>query len=287
MDALQRKKVSVISRYAAENFSESDWLSLGHITGELASIQGHPRLLRAMSYGDDDYPSATAEVLNSIFEKSDSAIDDVIDHFDIDLWYQQKYPDKHERVFGGRSIPTPSFWKPDYLRVFVSHLAKNRRRVAKLKFALDGWGASCFIAHEDIEPSREWQSEIESALATMDVMLAIVEPGFRESAWTDQEIGYALGRGVDVVPVCIGLDPHGFIAKIQGIKAKERLPSSVADDIALVFLRRPRHRKTMVPGIARFLRVGVRSGAQNTDPKNGRPSWRRPDEATVGGRRPL
>lgn len=253
MDAEQRKKVSVVSRYAAENFSESDWFSLGHITGELPSIQGHPRPLRAMSFGDGDYEAAAAEVLGRIFEKSELAIDDVIDHFDIDLWYQQKYPDKYQRVFGRRSVPPPTFWKADYLRVFVSHLARNRRKVAKLKLALDGWGASCFIAHEDIEPSREWQSEIESALATMDVMVALIEPGFRESAWTDQEIGHALGRGIDVVPVMVGLDPHGFIAKIQGINAKDRLPTAVADDIAIVLLRRPRHRKAMLQGITRFL----------------------------------
>jgi hypothetical protein len=51
----------------------------------------------------------------------------------------------------------------------------------------------------------------------------------------------------------IGLDPHGFIAKIQGINAKDRLPTAVAEDIALVLLRRPRHRKAMLPGISRFL----------------------------------
>jgi hypothetical protein len=253
MDATQRKKVSVISRYAADNFSQSDWLSLGHITGELSTVQNHPRLFRAMSFGDDDYESSAAEVLGQIFERSDTAIDDVVDHFDIDLWYQQKYPDKYQRVFGVRNATAPTFWKPECLRVFVSHLARNRRKVAQLKLALDDWGASSFIAHQDIEPSREWQSEIESALATMDVMVALIEPGFRDSPWTDQEVGHALGRGVDVVPVLVGIDPHGFIAKIQGIQAKDRKPSAVAEDIALVLLRRPRHRKTMLPGITRFL----------------------------------
>lgn len=253
MDALERKKISVVSRYAADNFSHGDWMSLGHITGQLPIIQNHPRLLRAMSFGDDDYESAAAEVIGQVFEKSETTIDDVIDHFDVDVWYQQKHPDKFERVFGKRSAPSPTFWKQGFLRVFVSHLAKNRRKMTQLKLALDGWGASCFIAHEDIEPSREWQTEIEAALATMDAMVAVIEPGFRDSAWTDQEVGHALGRGVEVVPVLIGIDPHGFIAKIQGVPAKDRRPSVVAEDIALALLRRPRHRKAMLPGIIRFV----------------------------------
>jgi AbiJ N-terminal domain 5/TIR domain len=253
MDTTQRKKISVITRYAVENFSQGDWLSLGQLTGYLSTIQDHPRLLRAISFGDDDYESCAAEVLGSIFEKSETAIEEVIDDFDIDLWYEQKYPDKYQRVFVLGRDHSPTFWKPDTLKLFVSHLAKNRKKIARLKAALDTWGVSAFIAHQDIEPSREWQAEIESGLATMDAMVAVVEPGFRDSAWTDQEVGYALGRGVDVIPLLIGVEPHGFVAKIQGIQVKNRLPTDVAEELALLLLKKPRYRSAMLLGMARAL----------------------------------
>lgn len=243
----------MITRYAVENFTGGDWLALGQLTGYLSVVQDHPRLLRSLSFGDEDYAACAAEVLGRIFEQSEAAIDDVVDQYDIDLWYEQKYPGKYQRVFLHRPIGAPAFWKPECLRAFVSHLSRNRKRVAQVKDALAGWGISAFIAHQDIEPSREWQAEIETALATMDVMVAVLEPGFRESAWTDQEVGYALGRGVDVIPLLVGVEPHGFIAKIQGIHIKSKLPSAVAEDLAMVLLRRARHRATMLTAMTRAL----------------------------------
>ena len=253
MNTFQSKKLSVITRYAVENFSHGDWITLGQLTGNLPLIQDHGRLLRALSFGDDDYESCAAEVLSKIFEKSESTIDSVVDHFDIDLWYEQKFPEKARRVFPHQRIAAPQFWKPNRLKVFVSHLAKNKARVAGLKAELANWGVTAFLAHQDIEPAREWQTEIESALATMDVLVAVVEPGFRESAWTDQETGYALGRGVEVIPLLAGLDPYGFVGKIQGVQAKGKLPAAVADELGLVLLRTPRYREQMIPGISAFL----------------------------------
>lgn len=255
MDAKQRKKVVVITRYAAENFSQGDWVLLGQLTGQLSRIQNHPRLFRSMGFGDDDYEFCAAEVLDQIFEGQESFIDEVIDHFDIDLWYEQKHPDKYKKLFSSTRGEAPKFWRPDCLKVFVSHLTKNRAKVSELKMALQPWGVTCFIAHQDIEPSREWQVEIEAALSTMDVLVAIIEPGFRDSAWTDQEVGYALGRGVDVVPILVGQDPHGFVGKIQGLQAKGKLPTAVATELVLVLLRKPRHRDQLLLGMAKSLAI--------------------------------
>jgi hypothetical protein len=49
MDAITRKKVTVISKYAVEAFSEGDWFTLGQLTGRLDAVTKHPRLLRSMS----------------------------------------------------------------------------------------------------------------------------------------------------------------------------------------------------------------------------------------------
>jgi hypothetical protein len=56
------------------------------------------------------------------------------------------------------------------------------------------------VAHEDIHPTLEWQVEIERALYNMDAFLAIHTPGFKDSFWTQQEIGFAVGRGMKIFP---------------------------------------------------------------------------------------
>lgn len=251
MEAHERKRVNVITKYIVESFSESDWYSLGHLTGALETIQGHGRLLRSLDFGDEDYPYCVAEVLNVIFEKSPETIDDVIDHFDIDVWYEQKDPRRYSKLFLGNSTTSPVFWQEGYLKAFISHLSTNKQKVSQLKDFLSQWGISAFIAHEDIEPSKEWRREIEAALETMDIMMPVVEPGFLESNWCCQEVGFALGRKVDIVPLRAGLDPFGLFGKYQGIQAKSKLPSQLANELANLLLRKPKHRTQLLVGISK------------------------------------
>ena len=85
---------------------------------------------------------------------------------------------------------------------------------------LEHFGVSAFVAHEDIRPTTEWQEKILEALDTMQAFVALLTDGFRDSQWTDQEIGYALCREVPIIPVRLGTDPYGFIGKIQALSCE-------------------------------------------------------------------
>lgn len=251
MDSSERKKVAVIAKYIIESFSDSDWYSLGQVTGKLKAITDHPRLFRSLSFGDDDYPYCVAEVLDTIFSESSSLIPEVIDYFDIDLWYQQKDPEKHKKIFISSSIKSADFWKDGYVKMFVSHLSSNRERMSAMKLSLANWGISAFIAHEDIEASREWRDEVEAGLESMDILVAVVEPGFKESDWCVQEVGYALGRKIDIIPLRAGLDPFGFFGKYQGIQIKGKYPEKVANEIAQTLLKKPQHRNMLLQSMSK------------------------------------
>lgn len=253
MNSEQRKKVSVISKYVTESFNEGDWLTLGQITGKVKVITDHGRLLRSLSFGDDDYSYCVAEVLDSIFSEDPNLILDVVDHFDIDLWYQQKHPEKYQRIFLESKITNADFWTKGYVKVFVSHLSSNKARMSALKSALAPWGICAFVAHEDIEASREWRDEVEAGFETMDILAAVVEPGFKESDWCAQEVGYALGRKVDIIPLRAGLDPFGFFGKYQGIPIKGKIPEVVANEIAFLLFKKPKHREKCLKSLGNAL----------------------------------
>ena len=103
-------------------------------------------------------------------------------------------------------------------RVFISHLAERKAEVYKLSRSLGHFGFASFVAHEAIEPSREWRREIERALNSCDLLIAYVTPRFSESRWADQEVGWALGRGLVAIPVKVdGETPYGFIGSYQAI----------------------------------------------------------------------
>lgn len=264
MDSQDRKKVRVITEYATEFFSEREWYALGHLTGALPVIQGHGRLLRSLSFGDDDYSYCVSEVLNQIFEKSPETIDQVIDNFDIDIWYEQKDPRKYHKLLLGSATKPPDFWGEGYLKAFVSHLSTSKNKVSRLKSFLGQWGISAFIAHEDIVPSREWQKEIEAALDTMDLMIVVVEPGLKDSDWCCQEVGYALGKKVDILPLRSDLDPFGLFGKYQGIQAKSKRSSQIAEEVVNLLLRKPRHRNQLLLGISKsFTSASSQNKIQN------------------------
>jgi len=251
MDALERKKITIITKYALENFSEGDWYTLGQITGKLNVITSHPRLLPSLNFGDDDYDRCVAEVLDKIFSQDSSLISDTIDHFDIDLWYQQKDSEKYRRVFLDSSSTSADFWIDGYLKLFISHLSSNKTRMSAMKASLAKWGISAFIVHEDIEPSRKWMEEVENGLSTMDVMVAVVEPGFRDSDWCDQEVGFALGRKIDIIPLRAGLDPYGFFGKFQGIQIKGKYAEDVVIEIIQLLLKKPKHRNRLLQSMSK------------------------------------
>jgi len=125
-------------------------------------------------------------------------------------------------------IEVRRLWPEGRFRLFLSHLAKHKADVSKLKDELELFGIAAFVAHEAIQPSLEWQREIELALRSMHGLLALITPDFHASSWTDQEIGWALGRGVLVVPVRLGADPYGFAGKVQGISGSLDLPKALA-----------------------------------------------------------
>jgi hypothetical protein len=108
-------------------------------------------------------------------------------------------------------------WRADAYRVFLCHKAEVKKKVAELKEQLEPFGISAFVAHQDIHPTKEWQEEIENALASMDAFFALLTEKFHESQWTDQEVGYALARGLPMIAVKLGRAPYGFIGKFQAL----------------------------------------------------------------------
>lgn len=122
---------------------------------------------------------------------------------------------------------TLRIWGDDGFRVFLSHKSEVKKETSALKDGLKLFGISCFVAHEDILPTKAWQDEIENALASMDGFVALMTEGFHDSDWTDQEVGYAVAKGVPIIAVRLGKDPYGFIGKFQALSSTWQ--SSVED----------------------------------------------------------
>ena len=129
-------------------------------------------------------------------------------------------------------------WGEGSIRVFISHVARYKTLATEIKEGLADFAVASFVAHEDIEPTAEWQTEIELALFSMDVLVALWTEGFSESKWTEQEVGIAIGREVPIVSVSLGVDPYGFIGKYQAIRGISKTRDQILDGILGVLFKR-------------------------------------------------
>jgi hypothetical protein len=131
-----------------------------------------------------------------------------------------------------RNPDTLSFWKPGHVRLFVSHRDGHKKGANELAEALEAYGISSFVAHDTIKPLTEWRHEILKGLETMEMMLVYLTDDFEESIWTQQEVGYAIGKGIPVISLKLEKrDPPGFMGNVQAQKGSISDPAASAQAI--------------------------------------------------------
>ena len=146
-------------------------------------------------------------------------------------------------------VEVQRIWPNGLFRLFLSHVSAHQVSVAELKSSLRFRGVDAFVAHIDIEPSLEWQKEIEIALRSMHALAALLTPDFHSSNWTDHEVGWALGRGLLVLPIRLHVDPYGFAGKVQAVRGSLENPQALAIRIMEALLSNPQTHSEMRRGL--------------------------------------
>lgn len=110
-------------------------------------------------------------------------------------------------------------WEPEKLRFFISHRDRHKIDAKNLAKELEKYSISSFVAHDSIQAMSTWKHEIMKALQTMDACLCFITSDFYDSEWTNQEVGFALARGIPIYLYSVDkTDPKGFKLDTQAIK---------------------------------------------------------------------
>ncbi|WP_296716202.1 toll/interleukin-1 receptor domain-containing protein [Tistrella sp.] len=139
---------------------------------------------------------------------------------------------------------------PEILHVFISHKSDQSRRARNLKHQLLDYGISSFVAHENIAPNTEWEMSVQRTIFSCDALVALVCDNFSPSAWTDQEVGIALGRQIPVhcVRLSTTAKPAGFLEKVQAFPHQ----GNIVEHLLPHFITDPR---TVRPAISSLLSI--------------------------------
>jgi hypothetical protein len=142
-------------------------------------------------------------------------------------------------------------WQPNSFRLFLSHVSNYKKEISAVKDELEIYRISGFVAHQDIEPTKEWENEILIALNSAQALAAFLTPDFNQSQWTDQEVGVALGCGLLVIPINIGIDPYGFMARKQAMHGSFEKVEQLTIDLIEVLLKHATTSKPMCEALVR------------------------------------
>lgn len=97
---------NALTEYLVDTYNQQDWGRLGTQTNTKDEIQGHDRLLRALSFGDDDYSTAVADVVPAVMRafESEPRGPRTPGRLEYDLeWMSDVFPDLMEHF--GRANP--------------------------------------------------------------------------------------------------------------------------------------------------------------------------------------
>ena len=83
-----QRKLVLLKEDIVTHFKGKDWADIGGLTGSSEVIQNHPRLLRSLSWDDEDYPEHVMSVLMVLVGRDLSNLKIIEDYlaekFDVD-----------------------------------------------------------------------------------------------------------------------------------------------------------------------------------------------------------
>ena len=113
--------------------------------------------------------------------------------------------------------------------IFISHSEKDKAVVESLCSLLDKFQFDHYIAErpEEFDPNDELPTRIQGELRRCHCLIAIITARSKDSAWVNQEIGFALGAGKPLVTIVQGkIRPKGFVQARQRARFARRPANS-------------------------------------------------------------
>ena len=194
-----------IKNLIAKQFSQSDWLELGYYLGCNDIVENHPRLLRSLSFGDDDYEGSILSVLNDMIKKDPRNLKE------IKLYISDKYstPQVSEFIstahveipkkmitFSPQVFEIPS--KPQNEKLITVMLPFSlQSSFTAVKNACDNLGLDCMKA-DDIWENSTFIQDIFELIFTSKVIVADFT-GKNPNVFYEVGIAHTLGK--TVIPI--------------------------------------------------------------------------------------
>ena len=200
VDAKTRKRLLEIQELIMREFTGAHWRELGAMTGSLDIIQGHPRLLRSLSFGDDDYADLVFPMLVTIVgrEKENLAFMEsyLAQKFDFGGEVISTAPSKSRKILFAPSVFDVPEGKvdPDLVAVMMPFSQDFEPVFAAIKAACDRCSVKC-LRVKDIWESQAIIQDVFSLIFRSQVVICDYS-GRNPNVFYEAGIAHTLGKHV-------------------------------------------------------------------------------------------
>ncbi len=118
------------------------------------------------------------------------------------------------------------------IRVFVSYARDDKDVAKRVRKHLRSLGVTVLGDHHN-KAAKPFAKQIQDLIANSHVFLPILTKISKRHPWVHQEIGYAVGLNVPVMPVTVGIEPEGLVHDLHALELRANLkdlPSKLTPD---------------------------------------------------------
>ena len=116
------------------------------------------------------------------------------------------------------ALSSPQGPLPISYRVFVSHSAADRAAVSHIMMACHGVGVEPYIFEHDQRPGQSVAEKIQRQIIECDAVVVLLTKESADSAYVQQEIGFALAHGKPVLPLVEDGVSERTLAMLKGVE---------------------------------------------------------------------
>ena len=236
MDKATANRLFEIRRRILEHFDAGNWEEIGLLTGAFAMINRHPRLLRSLSWSDEDYAGNVLTVVRQIVEADPRAlplIEEYLDrNFEGDSTYISAKPSERKVTFAPYVFELPdSYPELDLVAVMMPFAMEFSQAYAAITDAATRSRLRCLRADDIWEESAVIQ-DIFNLIYRAQVVVVDFS-GRNPNVMYETGIAHTLGK--HVIPISQSLDDVPFDMRhhrvLKYLPNKEGL-AKLADDLA-------------------------------------------------------
>jgi hypothetical protein len=222
-----------LQKIIVANFNNGDWQEIGYATGHHDYITRHPRLLRSLGFGDEDYGGCVYQVLTYLIQHDVDALNSIILHEKIRPELEQTSPGMlHELGYFASRVPTilapPSASEVVRLALADAEKMGAISSIDRLHTALHGYLRS-ICANEGL------QAPDSASLTVLFKALRTQHPLIQSLGTQDGEIGRVLVAFASVLDSLNTLRNHASVAHPNEFLLDEDEAELVVNVIRTVF----------------------------------------------------